>query len=195
MFYRQVWDAFVSLAVDPEFVAELFRQANNEQICQRLKSELQGCERQVSKFRQRLDRLIDMRADGEITKDIYQQKTIETQQQLDKAEMKAQELRAELTGTDISQAERVVKAVQSLIGGRTKFSKQQKRSILESIVRRVDVASEKSDQKQTRSQSGHYSKRKGPVWLITAISFQLMLPDENRDLGAPDRNSCLATSS
>lgn len=173
---RAVWDAFASLATSPEFVERMLEQAQNpgEQLV--LVQEIQYLEDQIGKHQRRLDNLITMRADGEIDKCTYMAKTDAERRAMEGMERELAGLRSRVVTLDSSVAQRVVRAVQVLVGGSAKLTTEQRRRLLRSIVRRVDVAVEPTGVLQTRGPGGRLSGSGGPQWAITAVSFRLALP-------------------
>ena len=193
---ERVWSAFVSLASDAEFVAGLIEKANEELDSNTLEMEIGTCQTTLAKLRRRLDGLLEMRADGEITKQQYLEKAAETEDAIVRAERRRQELAAQIASTDVSKADRVVKAIQVILGGRSQLSLQQKRSVLRSIVRRIDVKASRENRRRGRDDKGRFNGQTGPKWSIDAITFQLAIPnDQDGEPGNGDRGLSPSCSS
>lgn len=168
-----VWDAFALLATSPELVQKLMAQARSPKEQMVTQQEVDYLKDQVGKARRRLDRLVEMRADGEIGKDVYHAKCDETKAAIQRLETELGDLTAKSASMDGTHAARVVRAVQCLIGGRTILSHAQKRSILNSIVRRIDVAAVKTNAAYLRDAKGHITGTSGSAWAIKTVSFRL----------------------
>jgi hypothetical protein len=178
-----VWDAFVSLATAPAFVERLMREALDEREQEVVAAEIEYLEGQVAKLQRRLDTLVNMRADGEIDKATYLAKAGEAEDSLDRLRRELAEQRSKAVVHDGTEAARVVKAVQTLIAGRTRLTVAQKRRILRSIVRRVDVEVESQSLDLPRDANGRIAGRGRPRWRITNVGFRLALPPTNATRG------------
>lgn len=171
-----VWDAFASLATSPEFVERMMAEARNPREQLVISQEIEYLEDRIGKNQRRLENLLNMRADGEIDKPTFQAKSEEARKAIGAMQTELAALRAKVVTLDGTVAERVVRAVQVLLAGRTKLTADQRRAILRSIVRRVDVAVEPTGVLQTRGPRGHLAASGGPRWAIRTVSFRLALP-------------------
>lgn len=168
-----VWAAFVSLATSTEFVQRLIDAANNPRQQQIAAMEVEHLEDQLGKAQRRLDRLLTMRADGEITKDEFAAKSAETRSMIERSEAELVKQRAKAAALDGAAAGRVVKAVQTLVAGRTRLTGEQKAVILRSIVRRVDITAERTGAGFARDERGRVVGSGGATWTIKDISVSL----------------------
>ncbi len=183
-----VWSAYASLATSPEFVERLMREAANPREQALLAQEIEHLRDQVGKHERRLERLVSMRADGEISKETFAARRDEATQALGRMNAELADLRSRAMVLDGTHAARVVRAVQSLLAGRTRLSTEQKRAVLRSIVTRVDVVAVPTGARQQRGAKGGYAESGGPSWLYQSVSFRLMLPSEEPrgcDAGTP----------
>jgi len=195
-----VWDAFALLATSPEFVERMMEQARNpgEQLV--IAQEIQYLEDQVAKHLRRLDTLLTMRADGEIDKATYQSKADGDRQAMAALEAELSALRSKVVTLDGTVAQRVVRAVQVLLAGSAKLTIDQRRRLLRSIVRRVDLAVEATGVLQARGPRGHLAGSGGARWVISRVSFRLALPpahgphEGNGEAPGPDGASGAAES-
>lgn len=174
-----VWDAFVSLTTSPAFVERLLREANNPHEQAVVANEIEYLEEQVGRQKRRLTNLLDMRADGEIDKAAYQTKAEECRRAIAAHERELTGLRAKAVVLDGSHAARVVKAIQTLLAGRTRLTADQKRAVLTAIVRRVDVAAEPTRAVQPRAKGGAFAGKGGPRWAVRSVALRLALPPED----------------
>lgn len=175
-----IWDAFVYLARQPKFVAAMIQEAQEQRKTDVLASEIEVYSAQITRYNNRLERLVDMRADGDISKAVFLRKTGETKDQLDRAENELRRLRAELASTDSSMAERVVKAVQTLIVGKNKLILEQKKKILQTIVKKIEVTAERTKHHQRRNHLGQLQSSTGPKWMIKDVFLKLAVPADDR---------------
>ncbi|MCK4873277.1 MAG: recombinase family protein [Phycisphaerales bacterium] len=178
-----IWKAFVSLTTGPEFVASMIKTAQRRQPLQELNEQIRRQEKQVPRLRRRLDRLIDMRADGEISKDVFQHKSREAEEALKSAEEILRELRRRIASTDSSQAERVVKAIRLLIGDPRRLSVKEKKNLLHAMVNRIDIQAERVIRTQSRNSKGSFGPGPHAKWIVRDITFELQLPGDDRSRG------------
>ena len=182
-----IWDAFVSLARQPKFVTAMIQEAQEQRPTESIESGIKLCNAKVTKLKKRLDNLVDMRADGEISKAVYLQKTGETKDQLESAENELGRLRVEFASTDRTKAERIVKTVQALVGRKNKLTSEQKRNVLQTIVEKIEVKVGRTKHGQLRNNLGQLQTSTGPKWMIKDVFLRLALPldDRNGDLATP----------
>lgn len=188
-----VWKAFVSVATDPKVVESIIAQAEHEGQADGLKAEMERCEKLISKLQARMSRLVDMRADGEITKELYMLKHSQTAKELRAAKERQREVQTRMMCADRSQAERAVKAVQALIGGHRKLDTKQKRRLLHSIARRVDVNVAGSSGLSLRGRHGRFKSGWGRTWRIRDATFHLAVnngSDRDCELNKSSRYRC-----
>lgn len=173
-----VWNAFVSLATSPEFVGELIRRAQNPRQQQMAVQELAWVTEQIAKLERKRNTLVEMRSDNEITKDEFATRSRENAESIRSLQAEQVQLRAKAAVIDGTFAHRVVKALQTLLAGRTRLTTAQRRGILTSIVRRIDVVAVASKKPQARDPRGRVQAGSIVKWAVESVSFQLSLPAE-----------------
>lgn len=178
---ESVWAAFVRLATGPDLVARMMAEAANQKDRRLLEMDLEHARDQAAKLARRAERLIEMRADGDLTKEQFRRKQDESEEALARLRADIAGYEARLRATDGSMAPRVVKAVQTLLAGRTSLTRDQKRRVLETIVRRIDVQAERNDGDFERDGRGRVLPGRKSRWRIVQISFRLAIPS-----GEPD---------
>lgn len=192
-----VWEAFVSLATGPEFVQSLIQAGEKPKQRELAAMEVEHLTDKIGKKRRRLDRLVEMRADGEIEKEDFLLRSARERRELEEleAELKVQQARA--AAPDPSHAARIVRAVQVLLAGRTRLTTDQKRSILRTVVRRVDVEASRTGALQARVAGGRLAAGSFPQWKIDKVTLHvagdLEVP-ETAPVEKGDREGHLATT-
>lgn len=176
-----IWDSFSDLAREPSFVESLIEAAQDPNRDELVKSEIQHCNSLIKKLGRRLERLVDMRADGEISKDEFLQRSSRTKQELAAAERNLQQSSAQFTCADQTLAERIVGAVRTVVGDPRKLDTKQKRRILGSVVRRIDVTAGQSGSSRPRGQHGRFRPGWRPRWVVREASFHLSVPAPDQD--------------
>lgn len=179
-----VWSAFASLATEPEFVERLMREAYDSTDQEIIAREIEYLEDQIGRLQRRQDRLVTMRADGEIDKATFTTKSDESHAAIGRLSKDLAGERSKAMSRDGHQAARVVKAVQLLLAGKTRLTTDQKRRILRSIVTRVDVEAVRSGAQLPRDSNGRVTgRRDGPRWQVSRVAFRLALPAQDAALG------------
>lgn len=181
----RVWDAFAALATGPEFVAGLLERAQNPHEQRMVEMEIEHLEDQLGRHERRLGRLVDMRADGEISREEFAKRRETETATIERLGAELAEQRAKVVVLDGTHAARIVRAVQSLIAGRTRLTTDQKRRVLTSIVRRVDVEAVRVKRPFKRDEQGRILPGQCASWEIRKIEFGLVLPPEDAASGAP----------
>jgi DNA invertase Pin-like site-specific DNA recombinase len=195
---RAVWDAFCSLATSAEFVQKLMTEAANPREQAVVAQEIEYLEDQIGRHQRRLDNLVSMRSDGEIDKATFLAKTDEAEKAIERLGSEWADLRSKQVVLDGTVAERIVKAVQVILPGCEKLSSDQKRSILRSIVRRVDVTVEETGLGQRRGERGRLAGSGGPRWAVKGVAFRLALPPQEPatgERGADEANGAVVGES
>ena len=175
-----IWRAFTSLAASPKYVAAMIHAAQNRRSSGQIVADVERKKAEIAKLSKRLDRLVDIFADGDLSRAIYQRKVAETSTALTNAETSLQALRVEIAQSDGTLAERVVKAVQALTGRESKLSMQQKATALRSIVTRIDAVAEPVKCWQPRNDVGHFQQPTSSKWKLKNLEFQLAIQGDNR---------------
>ena len=169
----EVWQAFVSLATGPEFVESLLRANENPRARELAAMEVEYLREQIGKRERRLNRLVEMRADGEITKEQFAEKSGNETKELEGLRRELTIQQGKAAAVDPSQPARIVKAVQTLLAGRTRLTSDQRRLILRTIVRRVDIEAERTGILQRRVEGGRLASGRFPQWRIAKITLHL----------------------
>lgn len=171
-----VWRGFVSLACDPRVVASMIAQSHNRERLRELDEEVVTLETQVGKFDRKLDGLVEMRAGGEITKELFASKVAQLRQVREHAAKRLDAARIERASCDVTQADRVVATIRTLLAGHSDLSTAQKRTMLRSIVRRVDVSARATVRVQSRDILGRVQPLKGSKWQVGDVRLTLAIP-------------------
>ncbi len=173
-----VWDAFCSLAVGEDFVRQLLERSRANLNQDLIKAEIEFQEERIAKAKKRLDRLVEMRADGEIDKETFLAKRAAEDGAIEGARRELEEQRGKLLSADAGHAARIAGAVRCLVAGKERLTCEQKRQILLSLVRRIDVTAERGALAFKRDERGKILPGSAGVWGITAIRFVVALKPE-----------------
>jgi hypothetical protein len=179
-----VWEAFTRLATTPEFVEPLIVKAKESRPAENLQVEIQRDEAQLKRQRERLSRLIDMRADAEIDKATYAAKSAEARGTIEQCERSIQELRSKLLRSDGRDAERVVRALRILLGSQTMLDKTQKRAVLHSAAKRIDASVVRNPVAKPRGARGRFLSGIYAAWKVRELRFHLHLSGSSHGGGS-----------
>lgn len=172
-----VWFHFTTLARSEEFVSGLMQaQSPGEKAL--LEQEIAFATERLGKAKRRLDRLVEMRMNDEITKDVYAAKSLVEQNSISAIEKDLAGFRARLDSTDGNHAGRIARAVRNLLYGATRLTTEQRRQVIRSIVRRVDITAEPVKADFKRDERGRVVKGATPRWRIAQVAFRLAVPPD-----------------
>lgn len=180
---RTVWEAFTSLATGPEFVERLLEESRNSREQQILAMDLEFAEDNLRKAQRRYDRLVDMRADGEIDGNEFRRRAEVERDKIAGLEAEVRSMRAKSTVFDGTSAARLVRAVQALLPSSGRLTVAQKRRLLRSLVTAVDVEAEPLENDFKRDEAGRVLPGHTPRWRITRVSFRVRLPPQDAACG------------
>lgn len=184
---QRVWDAFVEVATQREYLDAIAIQADRRAEHANLAAALRAEEARATRGRKRLEALLEMRADGEITKDQYVQQRDKTERDRIAAERAASQLRSAASGDKGEALSQALAAVRLLVEGSRRLDPGQRRSVLSSVVRRVDIVATRRATPQHRGDGGRYGQRTMPRWMPTEATFVLESGDDgSRHLGTGD---------
>lgn len=181
----QIWDAFSALATGPDLVGRLLDRARNDHSQQMVAMEIEHLTDRLGKLQRRLDGLTDLCADGDITKDEFRQRSEKTRAEIETARAELASQRAQAVSFDSSHAARIVRAVQTLLAGRTRLTRDQKRRVLDSIVQKIEVTAERVGGDYRRDERGRVVPGSVVSWQLTKIEFRLALPPLDAPCGVP----------
>jgi hypothetical protein len=176
-----VWDAFVSLATGEDFIRQLMEHAKDDREEVVVRNEIEFLEGNLAKAQRRLERLIDMRAEGEIDKATFLAKRRNEDEAIESMNKELAGYRSRLLSCDGTQAARLAKVVRCIIGGSTKLTEGQRRQMLLSAVRRVDIVAENVKCDFNRDANGRVLPGRTPRWEIRQVRFQFELPPDSTE--------------
>lgn len=168
-----IWEAFASIGTDAGVLRRLVEQAGKRDRAAAVDADLRRSEEGLSKLRRRLEALIDMRADGELDKLAFAERSLQTQEAIRNAELRIKELRSAKAAVDPDRLKSAVSAVRTLIAANQRLTQQQRRVLLRSMVVRIDAAAERTWLGQHRGIGGRLSSAKTRAWTLREVTFHL----------------------
>jgi site-specific DNA recombinase len=179
----QIWDAFSALATGPELVERLLDRARDDHRQHTVALEIEYLEDRLGKLERRLDGLTSMCADGDISREEYRQRTEGTRAEIETVRAELASQRAQAVSFDGSHAARIVRAVQTLLAGRTRLTRDQKRRVLDSIVQKIEVSAERASGDFRRDERGRVVPGRVNRWTLSKIEIRLALPPQDAACG------------
>ncbi|GJQ29746.1 MAG: recombinase family protein [Phycisphaerae bacterium] len=189
-----VWERFERLATSPEYVEGLLREAHDPKAADRAAAEIERIDAKRAKLQARLENLLTMRADGEISKETYLSRSSATEGELTTLDAARADAVAKAGVLGHGAARRVVGAIRAILAGKGRLDVRQKRVALQAVVRRIDVEVARSDAPLPRDGRGRVVSATLPRWRVEKVTFTLALPAESRADVADDRCGQLATT-
>ncbi len=179
-----VWDGFFGLIERPAVLLSLFEQMQGADQRQDIRVEIAALQAQQLKMQRRLGRLVDMRADGEITRQLFLRRSEEHERTLRTINEKERDLKRRLQALDTAEVADILATAQAL--SRTKrLSLSQKRRAMRLVVSAVDISI--SRRKQPRTAKGYYAPGKKPAWKVEDVFLRLhQLPPPDTTLSDSD---------
>lgn len=168
-----VWDALIEAVTSPELLRALLAEAGADDSRAELDDRIRRSEAAVAKLQARIDRLVEMRADGEIGRDVFQAKAAEARNTLRAAQESAKDARAQLAASGPDAVRKVIGAARALVSARQRLTEDERREILHSVTNRVEVRAARGEQVHRRSKRGRFEGRSGASWNIKSVTFDL----------------------
>lgn len=163
---RMTWRGYRSLVARPEWVVRLLSKAAEAKPEEQAGAADMGKRR--TKLAARLERLVEMRADGEISRDVFQARSDECRTQLREVETAmsaAEDRRVASSGDYLSRAVRAI----SVLTANRKLDQEQKRRALLALVVRIDVqVKENTQPKDSRGRWEQAAK-----WTVEEVVMHL----------------------
>ncbi len=122
-----------------------------------------------------------MRTDQEIDKEMFLRRSDEERRAIQDLEPELARLRARAASLDGSTAARVVKAIQVVMAGRAKLTGEQRRGIIRSVVRRIEVAATRTGAVLRRDAQGRVLPGGVSRWRVAKVSITVALDAKGGD--------------
>jgi site-specific DNA recombinase len=166
-----VWRAFVSLFRSPAWLARIFHAGGRHELEQALAAELEQLERRKAKLAARLERLVEMRSDGEISRQVFAEKSHATERSVRELEEAIRGARRRREAANAGQLERGLAAVRALVGRR--IDTAGRRTLLRHVLESVHATVVESGARQPRAAGGAFAPPTAPKWKVEDVFFRL----------------------
>lgn len=183
-----VWNSLVSVIATPETIEACVAAAEDDRDIAELRFREQQSVSTVEKLKRKLDRLVDMRAEGELSRDEFAARSKEVKETLLAAEAAQQTIAAELAGSNPDQLRQIVNAARIAVAPGKVIPVELRRPFLLSLIRRVHVFAERRVERRAKTPDGKYAAKPFVHWDITRIEFEF-------GPGPPSRRAHSLTSS
>tara|TARA_R110000782_G_scaffold102483_5_gene189535 strand:+ start:34857 stop:36413 length:1557 start_codon:yes stop_codon:yes gene_type:complete len=176
-----VWRAFVQAISEPSFLERVVAEVRVRQEEQIGHKEGPSLTARIEKLEARLARLVDMRADGDITGEEFRQRSSDAREQARAARQRlavVEQLEARGDGQWVRKA---FAAVRLLVVAERALSSEERRRVLHRTVRHVSVKARRIPVAQAKDEQGRYGKVSRSPWLIESVTFDLALGSPRGD--------------
>lgn len=173
---RLVWQTFTSVVRSPKVLKGLIHRMQTKAAEDDLRKRIKASHGELARLTRRIDRLTDMRADGEISRDVFLKKQSMWQEQIARVEDRIRQFDRQVALRDGRQADRIVQAVRTVARENSRVSKSSQSRILRSVVRKVSVTTDPRPIAQDREAGGRLGPRSAPKWRIQDVTFDLITP-------------------
>lgn len=181
MAHEVVWRAFVRAVSEPGFLTEVLEEIRAREADESIAGERDRLTKQINKLGARLTRLTDMRAEGEITKAEYLDRSGSARSQIEGLKQQLGVIAQKDGRGDGEMVRKMFAAARVLVASEHKLSDDEKRRVLRRTTRGIDVRATRHPQKQPKNSKGHFQKGGNNPWRIDEIRFELGSEAVSRD--------------
>ncbi|PCI09719.1 hypothetical protein COB72_05655 [bacterium] len=175
-----VWTAFVKAVSKSQFLGLILEEIQSKQVAINLADEHTRLASRLNKLESRLGRLLDMRADGEITAAEFRERSAEARNEIRTIKDRIREV-GEATDFDArSMIGQLFAAAKLLVASETTLTLEQRRSVLERSVEHIAVKARRERQPQKKDDLGRYRKVQQRPWIIESVSFDMRIKPLHR---------------
>lgn len=173
---RDVWGAFVRAATEPEFLEHVLLEIRAQQRQQSPTGERDRLRARLAKLERRVGRLTDMRADGELSRVEYADRSTAARTQVEsvKRQLEALEQRMSLSSSDV--VRKMFMAARLLVGSQEKLSADEKRQVLSKATDGIAIRARRDPQKQGKDAKGRYKAVSRRPWRVESVTFDFRAP-------------------
>jgi DNA invertase Pin-like site-specific DNA recombinase len=167
-----VWHGFRRMLTAPESVRSLFGAAKGADRAQAVAREMEALERQQAAVTARRERLVDLLADGMISREQYRSRSDAAERSLREMARRKRDLRAEAEATSAGAYDRAFEALRALLD-EALLSEQDRRRALAALVGSVIVEARKVERRQLRQANGRFGEAARPAWEIRDVLLRV----------------------
>lgn len=183
---RAVWAAFVRAITEPSFMGHVLEEIRAQQRAVPFAKQRKQLQARLSKLENRLSRLTDMRADGELGRAEYLDRSSATRNQIRGVQQELEALQFKARQGDGELVRKMFAAAKALLASEWCLSSDEKRKVLVRTTREISLRARREPQPQRKDRAGRYQKVDRAPWRIESVTFDLAPP--------PSRDGCLDTS-
>lgn len=191
-----VWRAFRTVITQPDLLTTLVKKVGGESDAEKSIAKQKRLDAEAKKHHKRLGALVTMRADGDIDREQFRSATEATRTALVEVERELNAIRSRMHASDPSTIQAAVSTLRVILGSGTLLTQAQQRSLLLSVVQKINITAVPGDWRQSRERS-RFSKASGCRWRLRDVSLSLSLPipTQQAEDGTTDRSRDFDTAS
>ena len=185
-----VWDSFVRAISEPEFLERLVAKARSQAARGSVDAERERLVASIPKLEAKLGRLVDLRVDGDITKEEFRERSRLARDQIDGAKRRLVVLDERIAQSDGAWVRQMFAAARLLVSSRRSLSTEERRRVLMQATRSVHVRARKSPARQGKDARGRYLRVDRPAWQIESVTFEMLNIKSDGDQQLTTDRSC-----
>ena len=176
---RAVWDAACTVIRSPEMIEAALLHLESQEDTQELAEDRSADLQHLTRLEARLDGLITMRADGELTKSEFAKKSAALRDSISSVKKRLAIAPPKPPRDRRDEVMKLVAAARVVVG-RTGLSKSDRSTVLRSLASRIDVAASRNPVKQPRDDKGRLQTVSRPPWLVDQVTLHIGSSGERR---------------
>lgn len=191
---QAVWGGLTKILTQPEVIEACIAKTESGEGRQALEAKRADLRAQATKLRQRLERLTDMRSDGEITKEEFAERADETRAAIERLDRAIQSAHSEMMDMNPDQIRQLIAAARIALAPASRLPVKEQRKFLFSIVHRVHAKAERRKLPRAKDKQGHFLPGPFIHWQVTELRFELGQPPAAHSTQFHTSSRCWRTS-
>lgn len=187
-----VWETFVHTVNEPKFLEQLVAEARSRASQRDIDAERERLIASIPKLEARLGRLVDLRVDGDVSKDEFRERSQMARDQIIGAKRRLVVLDRQKTQGNGKWVRQMFSAARLLISSGRTLSPAERRRVLVQATRSVHVRAKRLPERQSKDARGRYLKVDRPAWQIESVTFEMLPVTPTGDQQLATDRSCSA---
>lgn len=187
-----VWDSFVRTVSEPQFLEELVAKSCTRAAQDSIDVERERLIASIPKLEAKLSRLVDLRVDGDITKEQFRERSQLAREQISGAKRRLLVLDQRQAQGDGTWVRQIFAAAKLLVSSKRSLSTAERRRVLMQATRSVHVLARRLPDRQRKDARGRYMEVERPPWKIESVSFEFLNVNRDGDQQLTTDRSCSA---
>lgn len=173
---QTVWRSYIKAITEPSFMGRVLEEIKANQQAVPVASRRKQLTARLTKLENRLSRLTDMRADGELDRAEYLDRSSATRDQIRGVQHELELLHYKAREGDGELVRRMFAAAKALLASERNLSPEEKRKVLARTTERILLNAEREPEPQKKDRHGRFQKVDRAPWRIKSVTFDLKKP-------------------